>query len=409
MRDRDLALEYAVHNVVHWGLNFHRDAEGRTEAERWETEGWPGLNNDGRVLARHARNTRPAVIEVRRVLDEFRCECVDLFQPEAPPVVVMDRSLALAVVPFTVLLVWLAPYPHYHRALGVAMELGPDLWEPLRHLIEARYAEVRQEQPELDFMAFFAEHMRWVGERAAQLQKAKDQPKLPTIFHARFTLRTSAAEVAALLEAEPDFRREPDDDEETALEAGGSRTFLWEPSSDADKAEQADEEPPWQTVQLSAQTLSLSCLQPETRQALRERVEQMLGDRIAFVEETAVDLAETLAAREEQERLVEVAQQAVFRDPEEPAADATPPSDQELDEAAWQEKLREQYGQALEEPLSWLEGKTLREAARDEKLRPQVAQTVKVWLHGVGQMNQAQGWSLNLDWILDDLDLDELK
>jgi len=215
--------------------------------------------------------------------------------------------------------------------------------------------------------------------------------------------------VAALLEAEPDFRREPDDDEETALEAGGSRTFLWEPSNDADKAEQADEEPPWQTVQLSAQTLSLSCLQPETRQALRERVEQMLGDRIAFVEETAVDLAETLAAREEQERLVEVAQQAVFREPEEPAADATPPSDQELDEAAWQEKLREQYGQALEEPLSWLEGKTLREAARDEKLRPQVAQTVKVWLHGVGQMNQTQGWSLNLDWILDDLDLDELK
>ncbi len=76
---------HAAHAFTAWQLFFQTGAEGRTFAQRWEQAGFPGLKNDERVLLRAKMQTRVALLEIRRVIDEQHLEAVNLFAPGSAP------------------------------------------------------------------------------------------------------------------------------------------------------------------------------------------------------------------------------------------------------------------------------------------------------------------------------------
>lgn len=78
------------------------DADGRTLAQKWQLQGWSGLNNDERIMMECRSNCRATVIEIQKILDHQRMECIDLLEPqEARSFVLIDRATAARSVRFT--------------------------------------------------------------------------------------------------------------------------------------------------------------------------------------------------------------------------------------------------------------------------------------------------------------------
>lgn len=111
-------------NLRNWFIL--RDGQGRTLMDRWEQTGFPGLNNDGRVLARCHAKVKVMAGEVLDHVSDDAVRVQDRFDLSAPPIVVMDRSLAQQAGRFTRLLVWAFPLPHYSRITAAAFFV-PDI------------------------------------------------------------------------------------------------------------------------------------------------------------------------------------------------------------------------------------------------------------------------------------------
>jgi hypothetical protein len=128
------ALSAALYHV----LFFERDTNGPTLTERWEAEGWAGLNNDERVLMRYRRHSFVTVVEVQKVLDHQSARCIDALSPGSPPFILYDRTAMPPMVRFTRLLSWVTHYPHFSRLGGAAQEVPLELWRFWKELVENR-------------------------------------------------------------------------------------------------------------------------------------------------------------------------------------------------------------------------------------------------------------------------------
>ena len=68
------------------------------------------------------------------------------------------------------------------------------------------------------------------------------------------------------------------------------------------------------------------------------------------------------------------------------------------------------YRQFLDIPVPMLENKTPRQAAINKSLRPKLIDLMKLHIHGIEKRNQEDTFvHLDIDWVLDELGLEELK
>ena len=412
IRNKDLELDFAAHNVLYLSLCFDRNAEGRTLGDQWEAEGLPGLNNDEQVMTRHRRATVPAVLEVQRVLGNDQAECIDLLAPETGSFLIYDRGVAEASARFTVVLSWLTRYPHYARTSGIALQLPPALWEQWRDRLNSRHEEARKEQPDLDFRTFLARNMVIAGDEAVRLQTEMNAPLQDglMIHRSEFTLEAPLDEVQAAIEGAGDFREEKEDGEE-APEAGKILRFAWEPPATGSSDASAD--PHGQpVVRLTEGMLVADAGTPEARDAVKARLVEVLAGKASPREDSSIDLMEFLAAMRKEQNLVETAQEQIYGQAE--AASGSGPSgapgevnsDGGADVA---EELREHYTGLLDRQLESLDGRTPREAAGIPSLRPRLLAWGKQHVHTVDARAREMGLPLSIDWVLDELGLPELK
>src|SRR5262249_35913483 len=67
------------------------------------------------------------------------------------------------------------------------------------------------------------------------------------------------------------------------------------------------------------------------------------------------------------------------------------------------------YQRLLDETVPDLQGLTPRAAAQNPKMRPALVQWLKGHLHHLDTLNRRDGLDLNIDWVLDELGVPELK
>jgi hypothetical protein len=67
------------------------------------------------------------------------------------------------------------------------------------------------------------------------------------------------------------------------------------------------------------------------------------------------------------------------------------------------------YRKFLDERIPALDGKTPRAAARDPAMRSPLIAVMKTHLHGLDQLKRDKGIVIDIDWVLDELGLPELK
>jgi hypothetical protein len=157
-------------------------------------------------------------------------------------------------------------------------------------------------------------------------------------------------------------------------------------------------------LRVLADTLEVIAFGSQKFRFARKMIEKYLGACITFQVETENDLKEELRRRlnEREDKRVE----PDFNEGAEIKQEIPPEIRAEV-----LSKFHEQhYRQFIDSPVPMLENKTPRQAARSGALRPKLLDLMKLHVHGIEERNQEDPClNLTLDWVLDELGLEELK
>lgn len=428
VQDQVTKVEGAVLQLVMVHLMLERDAEGRPVVEAWEAAGFPGLNNDERVMTAHRRHARATVIEVDRHLDARSFLGRDLFEPDRPPFVVINPGFSRETARFARLLTYLTHYPHISR-LGVpTFEVPHHLWSDWEGRVRAEHAAAATAMSGLTLKDFLSRSFA----RAVELLLAARQAYNEQLLHqmdmheclAAYSYRAPRDEIEAVLREKPEFRAETPRAEGAFAEPLAAYQWLRLGESAALEEDlrgsvhldkQVEGVGTVGKLRFYQERLVIETLSKAKHAFARRQLERYLEGRIAFEEESVVNLTEVVADRRRQEATVGLAQQALF--PE--TAAATPPQETPAptigggNEPASREALREEHERKcqalLETPVPAFGGKSPRQAAQDPALRPQLVEWMKTQVHYLDRQNRERGNDLRFDAVLEVLGLPELK
>jgi hypothetical protein len=404
---------HAMHAWYEWNLFFAPGADGLTCCERWEKAGFSELKSDQRVLQRAKMKTRMALLEIHRVLDGERVEAVDLFAPDASPMLFQDRGLAGMAVRFACVLTWIYPLPHFWRLSGTAAVI-PDMsqFSPEEIVMEI----VRH----LGGPATVDGARRWLAENflrfddALQATSRVRRMKMFAGMDAKFgkavyELQAPFAECRARLDQLPDV--EPDDLSDAERQEGFAEARVWFTESVALK----QAVPPGGRAVLGRVLLGqahwrLEAFGGERFAQLRRQFEKHLGQRVRFTGERLDDLGTRMAAKEPAvneslvpSRLLGEPQKILMASSRVP----TPPTNLSREEAEF-ELMRAADRAFLDDEIPALDKKTPREAARNPALRPRLIRLLKQRVQAHDERNRQTGRTDDINWLLRELGVDEI-
>jgi hypothetical protein len=393
-----------------WQMYFQRDREGRTVAERWVAQGLRELNNDERVVIRARAQMRTTLIEVRRVLDNYRTEAVDLWAPETPPFVIQDKATASVAVRFVPFVCSLYTLPHYSRLSGGALQIQDMApWEPLEIVAEqARHLSGPTDGAHLGL--WLAEHFVRFRQALTATSLARRQRMMASVDavfgKAIYVLRAPFEQCRLILDQTRDLLSEPPRPEEKSEGFAEARVWL-------DDEDKLIKPMPGSHVILGRVLLSQSHWRLEamgaTRLAkLRARFEKRLGDRVGFCAERRDDVGAQFAAEDPAidqslvaSRLLEgVGQVVMFSSIVPVSAEST-----DYSGAGWRAAQDHRFPDS---PLGDLDGRTPRDAASDPALRPKLIRLLKARVRSHDEENLRTGGKGDINWLLRELGMNEI-
>lgn len=380
---------------------------GQKLFDLWRESGWSGLRNDEIVLAGYAPRTRAAVFEVRRVLDDLRCECGDVLEGSGATFTVCDRGLAEMARQYQSFCGWLVPAPFFQRLYGVAFPLSLSPESPrataLRH-IEKLGGPVEGKE---DITEWLGENFSSFVESVSE-ESAKHFERIWRNLDAKQCVATYRFEGTADdlgLAGREDFDETPPMPDEIK-DRGAHRCFVWLRTGASRVWERELPEalqgggigpgrPIWGHLRVFPGRVEISAMSAMHFEPMKEMAGEFFGDRLEFEKEFVADLAkQTTAGGWSANRAARPARSEVAESPEEA----------EL----LQSVLRSHYEKFLREPVPALDGLTPREAAARSGMRGRLVDLMKGHLQSVDDLGRRHGVTHNIGWVLEELGLDEL-
>ncbi|MDA0323927.1 MAG: hypothetical protein O2923_14595 [Verrucomicrobia bacterium] len=413
---RDDEIEAGILNAVHYGLSVETDDEGRTLGERWEAEGWTGLNNDERLMTLHRRHTRPTIIEVQEILSERASECTDLLDPARGKFLVFDRATAQRSVRFSRYLLWLTDYPHFSRTAGSGMEIPSHLYE--EYFEELLFDDANEDAPKAfqvvkrDLAERFAEYCDLQVDFAHDYRERALRSMDLKSCRASYELLVPRATIEAIINNKPDFEVNEGRELEPA-DPPGSVYFEWLRRGEAKQFEDSmpaafQHDNPQDGVgilgalRLHDDGFLVETLGEKKFEFAKALVTRYFGSHVKLTGEESTDLAEQLLDRDGTES--EDAPSAST--PDGPPHPELPHDDmQEL----MKQVLRNHYQKFMDEPVPMIDNLTPRQAAADPEMRPRLIELMKLHIHGVEERARDENLAFDLDWVVKELGLTELQ
>jgi hypothetical protein len=421
--ERVLGMSHALY----FGMFYERDVTGLRLVDHWEEEGLPGLNNDERVMMRHSKQARATVVEVQKVLDDQHLRCIDLYQPGQPVFLVQDRSLSRCAFRFSRLLCWLSPLPHHARLSMGVVPIDHSHWPLWSEVMERRLADLRHADPAASMSDLLARQFLPAAQAVRQVaaEYYEHMIKSLDLYHCVGTYRLAVpvARILARLADRPDF-----DPVEPRAAVGGTlplAQFDWlrlGESAELNQALPCANSSPENVgtvgkLQIFPDRLVLEALSRQKYDFARAKLEQLFGTALCFLRESIVDAArqhfgdrprldlspdvravlERAAAKNPVALSLDTHRVAVGHEPTLTA--------QQLKVHQFDQNLRA----FLDRPTTLLDGQTPRQAASNPSLRPGLIELVKRHLNSADKANREEQLQINADWILEALNLPELK
>lgn len=405
--------ELRIQGNVYRELFLEEHRPGMKLFDLWREAGWKGLRNDEVFLAGFMAQSHAAVLEVRRVLDGLRSECIDLLDEREEPFVICDRGLAASAGQYQTFICWLLPGPFFHRLQGIAWPLALS-HEPGRDVVR-RHAEQLGAPPWGD-----ASFTAWLGRNITALREALHEEE-----RGRFSAMLRATDVKQCvatyrfegiaedlgLTGREDFDEVPPDAADVE-KRGPHRLFVWLRAGASKPWESRlpaalqggtglPGTPIWGQMRLFPGRIELSAMTGMHFGAMKDMAEEFFGDRLELEREFVADLARQAAEEKG------------------PAGDVRPSSGltvstslapEGVDLTALGKQVMDgHYTNFLENPVPALDGLTPREAAKRPDMRKRLVSLMKGHLQSVDTMARGKGSApYDLGWVLEELGLTEL-
>jgi hypothetical protein len=410
--DREVSEEAGIINAVHYFLGVSADDAGRTLGEQWESDGWIGLNNDERIMTMHRRHTWPAIIEVQKVLSDHAMECIDVLDPDRGVFLTFDRCTAERAVRFSRYLVWVTHYPHFSRMAGVGMEVSSHIHEEFMEVLQGKVGG-RKRHPDMKTVKRhlaenFADCCDLIGDLCLEYRERAFRSM--DIVHCRawYDFKAAKDDIQAVIDKKADFEfdqgrePEPEDPSDTLyydwLRRGAAKAFEKGMPSCFQHDDPEAGVGTLGTLRLYGNGLMLETFGKSKFDFAQKLIRRYFGQQVTLRDEKLEDLTEKILSGEQAES-PETAPEAPCSEP-----DFSPEVEQEI----LQKFHRQHYEKFLDDSIPMLDGMTPREAAVSPEMRPQLIELMKLHVHGIEQRSRDEGIAIDLNWVLEELDLDEL-
>ena len=399
---------HSTHAYVTWNLFFRRDERGLTCAQRWSRAKFQGLKNDGRIFLQGKMQVRVILLEVHRIIDGQCVEGVDLLAPEAPPMVIVDRSFAARASRFTSVLGWAYPLPHFWRLSGTAIfmagfeefETVEVITEMVRHLGGPTDIE--------PLRLWLAENFVRVDDALTATAKERRRLMLASVDAqvgvALYALKAPFAECRSALDAEPEVDRDEPTEEERSEGFAEARDWF------DDKSPATAGRKLLGRILLGQTFWRLEATGATRLATLRKRFEKRLGKRVRFDRERRDDVGSRMTMEMPKAdpalvppKLLQKPTQVEFSTSR---VSLTTPlrSKAEIEAHFMREYLRDYVDRAV--PA--LDGKTPRQAASDPSLRKKLVRLLKPMVRRLDEANLRTGRTDDINWLLRELKLGEI-
>ena len=403
----EYALSEAAPLMMHAKLFWEPFRDGMCLADCWEQESWKGLNNDERMMMAFKRKTYPVILELQETINDTAMLCIDLLDPEKKPFTVYDRSMAAQFGRFSRSLNMVCRFPYYFRVGPTGIELQHELTESF--LEEMGTRSQAQGMSIRDYLStHFVEACRLAYTMGLKRRESLIDSLDMSEWKAVYKMNISRDEIAKVLSLKPEFEKEKS-------EMPGVLEYSWVRRGESKKLEKkmpvffqhSDESSGVGSLghlRLCMDTLEVIAFGSQKFKFARKTIEKYLGACITFQAETENDLKEELQRR--------------LNDPTEQSSDfemngGMGTEDEiplEIQAQVMRNFHEQHYRQFLDIPVPMLENKTPRQAAKNKSLRPKLLDLMKLHIHGIEKQNQNNSFlNLDIDWVLDELGLEELK
>ncbi len=404
--------------AVYFLFFVKRDAQGRTLAQIWQSQGWTGLNNDERIMMESRSNCRATVIEIQKVLDHQTMGCIDLLDPEKGSFILIDRATAARSVRFTRMLTWLAHYPNFSRIANNGVEIPDFVFAEFNDALRVSFRKERRKNKELAIKYYLSEHFGVFCSLIVNLSREKSIAALSAIdLHqckAIYKIKGNYADIKAILDHYPDFEKRERNPEEK--EVSGAHYYSWLRRGQS-KALEKDMPLHFQhkdeceegvgtvgNVSLFPNKLIVEVFTKQKHVFAKAMVEKFFGDNLLLQNETMVDLAKQQAGKIE-DNYEDYVQERILEKEKDSSEDIPPEIEREL----LQKMHKRHYTIFLDDKIPALDNMTPRAAAANLQMRPRLIELMKQHLKGIEKQNKDRELNLNIDWVLDELSLPELK
>jgi hypothetical protein len=427
VEDETVAFDLAFPAAVHWYLGWCRGADGQTLGDRWKKAGWPGLNNDERVMSEHRCRSAPALLEIQRIADSQSVWARDIWaDPNAEPFLIVDRTATRDFRTFDLIVSWITRYPHYGRLVGTAFKVP----RMIRDAFEAAWRVFTKEELGLKRKPRFGEMRQVLAsdfERAFELLRDLERESAVAmlrganaqICRAYYRVVSSRERILEQLGAAPEF--EPAD-EPSEEDLPDSVAFVWLRRGESKRIEAEMPEPFRYSddesagvgvlgrLSVGADEVMVQTMSAQKNDFARLRLTEIFGPQLRFERESRIDAAMQLADRLEEHWDGDedgAKTDALAGNPPR----ATPEIPEDVKAQLVRMTMERNFNGLADAKLPVFGGRSPREAAREPALRPAVISWMKDQWHSTVELGQRNGVDLTElpRRLAKELGLDELR
>ncbi len=408
---RESQGEAAYLAVLHC-LLVERDDEGKTVADRWKADGWAGLRPDEALMMKYRTGSFVTVTEIQKVVDHQRMECIDVFDTEKRPFILVDRTFARRATRFSRILGWLTHYPHFSKMGQFCHEVPQLVYQEFLDLIREHAEGEGYAHDEGGCKAYMTERLADLLEFLAVMPREKMMAIFRNMdsYHcvSTYDITGRREEIRCILEAKPDFEwddREPDEGDPPEVEYYGWRRLGESQEIEKSMAPQFRHHPgsEWVggvgNIKLYEEKLVFEAFTRQLYDLGKGMIQRYFGKHVRLMDEEISEIAGKIADMCEDEDPTEE------REPRGLAPDAIP---SEVRAEIVKKFYEEHYTRFLDDPIPALDGLTPREASGRPDARSMLVELMKEHIHGIERRNREEGTDISIDFVLKKLGLDEL-
>lgn len=399
--------------------------DGRTIFEIWQDKKFAKLNHDQKLLLEYKRSLEPTVVELQKNLDNNFAEFIDLLEPERAPFRILDPDFVHYGYPrFTRMVTYLETYPNFVRFSRGGGLLLPG--ETARMFIEQlkERSEVAGLPPKEYLRQNYAQCSQWPDELF-------DRHRIETLTHMDNKLCTATYDIGNNFFRIIERLLSRDDmveDKETG-NRNQCRYFVWlqkGASADFEASEENlvqlmnvgnDAIPVIASISLFPDHLELDSYSNPKYAFARQKLETEFGSWLEFRQEEIQELAKEMIDqqnRESADRSQHQGKSKEARNQERAREDKNDNYENEIPNAIHQQMLKQSldryYQDFLNQKIPFLGNMRPRDAAKNPTMRPELAELMKNHMNSAEEMTKNKNQSpYNFDWVLDELNLSELK